>query len=743
MLDELIDRTASEIEAILRGGPGSGHHDHRGRPGEVGGSLPSDEGFAPSLEDLEGPGIAPDPHSFNENLYTPTSTEDVTKTGLPIPGEPPPALVVEPDDPVEIRGWWSAGPRVSSLKGFQQRGAGRYISLDRPFNPSDEDILHEARLEIPLNTILDPNGVIEGTDVEASRDAWSWGYERANELHREMNIYDLGERDTLLPKIWATMGYRAIAGWIEPGLPEWGRELSIWDKGTVSMRRLNSEETKDAIEEGREYEDRVLGLLEERGGPGSGHHGHAGRPGEVGGSLPGVKGFPGIPSNLLHVARMARHYSNFDEFSHDWSVKNYHGLFFHLTNNPEFTIDPTLGPRDNSSLGTGKMSAGKLMVTTDIENWAETLGPRPYVAVIDLTELEPGVDYGDATRGFGQEIYVSNPTNARVAMTMPLEEAIEFSRYLYEDVYPHSKSELREIWEWAQAQPVLRGGPGSGHRGHRGRPGKRGGSLPDAVAGENLRQYLTGIPKTPLWAPVNRAIDAIEKVHGVYPLPELRVWRSQSKQRRGAYHTIVTPDGQWQPESMSVVLNKLENAVGDKESRALTTAHEIGHFLDHVMFGRPDNFTTDDMIDGEASLPGQEDKLLAISFNPDEARALQNWWEAVRNSDAYKAMAGLEPGYYHIGRDGMAHKGMGPSPFSYYKISPSLLNNWRQAREYFARSYAQYIAVRSGDPWMLNEVESELEVARKDIAYTQWEEDDFEPIADAFDKLFDSLGLRR
>jgi len=41
----LIDKTAEEIETILRGGEGSGHHApcHEGRPGEVGGSKPCDE----------------------------------------------------------------------------------------------------------------------------------------------------------------------------------------------------------------------------------------------------------------------------------------------------------------------------------------------------------------------------------------------------------------------------------------------------------------------------------------------------------------------------------------------------------------------------------------------------------------------------------------------------------------------------------------------------------------------------
>ena len=40
-LTDLINKTSEELaEVIERGGPGSGHHGHAGRPGEVGGSQP-------------------------------------------------------------------------------------------------------------------------------------------------------------------------------------------------------------------------------------------------------------------------------------------------------------------------------------------------------------------------------------------------------------------------------------------------------------------------------------------------------------------------------------------------------------------------------------------------------------------------------------------------------------------------------------------------------------------------------
>lgn len=40
-IGQLVEQTATQLAEVIRGGPGSGHHGHAGRPGEVGGSLPS------------------------------------------------------------------------------------------------------------------------------------------------------------------------------------------------------------------------------------------------------------------------------------------------------------------------------------------------------------------------------------------------------------------------------------------------------------------------------------------------------------------------------------------------------------------------------------------------------------------------------------------------------------------------------------------------------------------------------
>jgi len=280
---------------------------------------------------------------------------------------------------------------------------------------------------------------------------------------------------------------------------------------------------------------------------------------------------------------------------------------------------------------------------------------------------------------------------------------------------------------------VLRGGKGSGHHGHAGRPGEVGGSLPST--GHNISEFLK-VPQTPLWAPVNRAFAAIEKVHGVNPLKNLRVFRSKSKRRRGSYYTYWTPMG-IVPEKMGIRLGEKDDA-----SRALTTTHETGHFLDHTMFGSVLYFTSEDMIDRAADT-GKTDAILdLISDNHDEARAYQKWWKAITRTQEYFRMETYQSGMMYIDDDGNFRKGTEIGA-AHYRYTPELLHSWRQPGEYFARSYSQYIATRSGDDWMQNEIESELQMSRRGGAPTQWEEESFEPIAKAFDELFDSVGLLR
>jgi hypothetical protein len=64
--------------------------------------------------------------------------------------------------------------------------------------------------------------------------------------------------------------------------------------------------------------------------------------------------------------------------------------------------------------------------------------------------------------------------------------------------------------------------------------------------------------------------------------------------------------------------------------------------------------------------------------------------------------------------------------------------------EIWARSYSQYIALRSRSPELLASLDGFRMRAPTALYYPQqWEDDDFEPIDEAIERLFRRLGWRR
>lgn len=59
--------------------------------------------------------------------------------------------------------------------------------------------------------------------------------------------------------------------------------------------------------------------------------------------------------------------------------------------------------------------------------------------------------------------------------------------------------------------------------------------------------------------------------------------------------------------------------------------------------------------------------------------------------------------------------------------------------EVLARSYSQWIALRSGSSLL----RQQLDVRRRSPYPEHWDDDDFEQIAEAFDALFESRGWKR
>ena len=120
----------------------------------------------------------------------------------------------------------------------------------------------------------------------------------------------------------------------------------------------------------------------------------------------------------------------------------------------------------------------------------------------------------------------------------------------------------------------------------------------------------------------------------------------------------------------------------------MTTAHEIGHFIDYSGLG-------------------------ANAFASETDSALERWRKAVRESGTIKHIAGMK------------------------SMRPKRKAVFLSETEMFARSYAQYVAKRSADPQMLKE----LDRIRNGIEYwRQWKDDEFDPIASALDDLFKQKG---
>ena len=131
-----------------------------------------------------------------------------------------------------------------------------------------------------------------------------------------------------------------------------------------------------------------------------------------------------IPTRLRPLAEEAVKYDTFDEFETAFLRDIKHGRYYHVTDNPNFTIDPLRGPRDMSSMaGQAAPQKGKLMITSDLGTWAEEYkGTRQYVAIIDMSQV-PKNKYWQVNRGFGNELWVDDPSMAKVIKVVPMKQA--------------------------------------------------------------------------------------------------------------------------------------------------------------------------------------------------------------------------------------------------------------------------------------------------------------------------------
>jgi hypothetical protein len=143
-----------------------------------------------------------------------------------------------------------------------------------------------------------------------------------------------------------------------------------------------------------------------------------------------------------------------------------------------------------------------------------------------------------------------------------------------------------------------------------------------------------------------------------------------------------------------------------RSGAALTTAHEFGHFVEHRGLGREGSY--------ESKPVAIESKLFA----------------AIRSSKLVEVVAGLRGKDVEADLDGRSVK---------VRVSGKYVDYLLNDLELFARGYAQWIAVRSKDATMLKDLKAAQDPKGK-VMIVQWADDDFEPIAKAFDALFEEKG---
>lgn len=194
---------------------------------------------------------------------------------------------------------------------------------------------------------------------------------------------------------------------------------------------------------------------------------------------------------------------------------------------------------------------------------------------------------------------------------------------------------------------------------------------------------------------VRRALAAIDRVHGDGQLERIKLVLDRlSRQDVAAYR----------PSRREMVLDP------SRRQEELDIIHETGHLLDHQTVGE---FL----------------ELASVNEHPN----LSEWKKAV---EASRAVAGLKELLQQGSIVVRTRKGL-----RILNVNPAYVEYLLKPEELFARSYSQFVAVSSNDPVLLAQVGRQQNRKGNEIGYNiLWDDEDFEPIAQAFESLFRRLG---
>ena len=145
-----------------------------------------------------------------------------------------------------------------------------------------------------------------------------------------------------------------------------------------------------------------------------------------------IANIPDTPTNVVDdyitaLKQETSKYKTFDEYEKAFSREYKRGIYYHLTDNPNFVVDLSKGATDAA---TGKMTPGSIMFTTDLDYWADTTWTdRPYVAILDLSDVDES-QFTQVNTGQGNEFYLDNASKVKVKEVIPVDEALKQSELI-------------------------------------------------------------------------------------------------------------------------------------------------------------------------------------------------------------------------------------------------------------------------------------------------------------------------
>ncbi len=281
----------------------------------------------------------------------------------------------------------------------------------------------------------------------------------------------------------------------------------------------------------------------------------------------------------------------------------------------------------------------------------------------------------DKASNDSQNVWQWHPDNLRLPLQDILDRYDPETRVQFERWAKGTKigNDGPTVWEWADSNPVRKPSPTLPPTESAPQPPPQAQDT-GGPAGTPVSEALTlGKFSKKNAAAIRHALAAIDSIHGDGALPKLAIRPK-----------VINAYGQFvYRQSGPVVINIHQKGPWP----GTTTIHEVGHFLDRMVIGKPNAYASEDSSSRMA-------KVI----------------EVIRKTDAWKAIQEI------------------PSSVdrAYYSYP----------RECWARAYAQFIAEASGSEQM----RKEIELSRLAQPYRQWSDSDFAPVRVAIREMLQELG---